>query len=337
MNLNDFMWVIIAAVVLGLFQFLLGGKRSQQVRQVYAYLLRDARRRAQQPITVVVYLERRAETIMPLLTHLTSLQYEKLQVLVVVKQTAGSKAVAELQRYRRRQTMKSLRIIRYQRALTYERLISRYATGAYSMVMKPDERLNRKFFTAVSQIIAARKPDALIIRDVVRPGKNFMQAFYVLATITRGMGEQMGLRKPQATRLLISRKKIASDPSNLRVIAYLPDQWYSVRPTLAQGVRLSWASLVAALFTGGVIGTVSWAAFYYTDTMTAQVYTGLLIVACIVSYILGMLLLKGYRSIDYLNLILFMPLAPLYALLVMVARCLNILISPLRRRLLPVR
>ena len=107
MNLNDFMWVIIAAVVLGLFQFLLGGKRSQQVRQVYAYLLRDARRRAQQPITVVVYLERRAETIMPLLTHLTSLQYEKLQVLVVVKQTAGSKAVAELQRYRRRQTMKS--------------------------------------------------------------------------------------------------------------------------------------------------------------------------------------------------------------------------------------
>ena len=101
-------------------------------------------------ISVIVPLSRRAESLFETLDHLRAQNYEQLEVVVVVRQTAGKNAANTLRRYRRKHADLSLRIVKHKKGMDSRVLASRYARGEVVMELEPSYRLSPGFFAQSS-------------------------------------------------------------------------------------------------------------------------------------------------------------------------------------------
>lgn len=136
-----------AAVMWRVFLDVKDAGRSQKLHDT---LLGIGKKQSLKPMTVIVELRETADSIVPLIDHLYSQHYSKLQVIVVVKHTAGKNAVPKLERYRRKYGLKGLRLIRHTRGLTTEQVVQRYATGTFVISLSKDERVSKDFFSILS-------------------------------------------------------------------------------------------------------------------------------------------------------------------------------------------
>jgi|GEM_PF-1193914 len=307
--------IIATAIFLVLFMYGLGARGSLQTRRVHAFLLRSARQRAQQTFSIVVPLERRAGVLYPLLEHLRAHNYPKLQVVVLVKRTAGRRAQAELEAYRRATRYPRLKLVQYTRGMTDAVIAERCATGKYILTLSVHDRLSPHFLRRVSYVLATLNPEALAIREVIRPVRTFERALHSIDSLLKVNGAlSVGGPLPEARIMMrrqALRRGIVAHPD-----VFAPHQFY-LYTKQPQGAQFSWRPswrLLAVLVLCGTIWALGGAYLWQRDQLMAQV--AMVGVVGVLELMLWMCLLqaRGYRSIDHLNLMLFLPLAPLYAL-----------------------
>lgn len=111
-------------------------------RRLYKTLIAVAKSQNKQSFTVVVELTRQATTLLPLLDHLYQHNYSKLEVIVVIKHSAGKNARTVLERYRRANRIKGLKLVKHVRGLSNSDILRRYGSGSLAMMLGSDERLS---------------------------------------------------------------------------------------------------------------------------------------------------------------------------------------------------
>ena len=320
--------LIIAALVLILLQFIIGTRGGIETRRIYTYLLNDARKRSRRSFTAVVMLDRRAETIYPLLDHLYAQGYEKLQILVVVKQTAGSRAMSELQQYKRQNRRKGLKVVRYQKRMDHAEAAALYGTGEYVIPLIATDRLSPRFFEVSSQVLSALRPNSLAVRSIVRPSRTFGHAFWALISLIRTTSASVAPQLLPSELNITKRKPRKVTDTTPMVFAW--SQFYSVESSNTP-FTLSWRAVLTTIVAGLLILGAYVAMVIMLDAPLANLYVWIIIGAVEVAAVLCMLQARGYRLVDFINLLLFIPIAPLYAIGFSIVRLTRSVVSVLRR------
>lgn len=125
-------------------------KDVRRSRNLYNTLLSIGKKHSLKPVSVIIELRETADAILPLVSHLYNQKYPKLQVIVVVKYTAGRNAIPKLERCRRKHKLKNFRIIKHTRGLLIKDIVRRYASGALIVSLSKNERVSRNFFSLLS-------------------------------------------------------------------------------------------------------------------------------------------------------------------------------------------
>jgi hypothetical protein len=331
------LWVLLGLVsVAVLLHVLLGARGSRQTRAVHDFLLDEGRRRTRQAFSVVVTLDRRAETLMPLLDHLRAQSYPKLQVIIIVKHTAGSKAQATLAYYKRKHGMKSWSIVRHRRGMTPTSVAQRYATGQYVLTLQPGSRVDDGFFDRLSRAAVSTGASVLLIRSLRRPVRTFAATAHSLEGLLETTFQQL-FGKPKLVESLtpgvaVSRSHLRGD-TTVTTRPFLLDQLYIddtavVMPKPGFGVKTMVTLSVAAVI---IAGLLTWA-FLTLTASDVWLLAGLSVALCIGVITSLQMSNKGYRAIDMLNTALFLPIAPVYGLLRFVALLTGRAIAAQRQR-----
>lgn len=303
--------ILIAAVTLVL-QFVVSFINSRQVGRVYKYLINDARQRSRRSFTIIITLSRRADTIMPLLDHLRAFNFTKLQVVVVIKQTAGSRAQRSLEAYRRKTGLK-LTIVNYRRGLTTATLAGRYATGDYVMQIDSIDRLSSRFFDLVSQILYSTHASALVVRNHLRPRQTFLQAATSITYLFNGLGLVIGINRDKSRQHLIIKRKLLASGKEFTARPYLAEQVHIDMSTSQTKLVLS----PTYLSFSAVIGALMIVTYYLIGRLAgpyeASIFAIALLTTLAICVVVLMASLRGYKLIDYIDMVLFVPLLPIYA------------------------
>lgn len=101
-------------------------------------------------ITVLIDLNRSAEAIYPLIDHLYGQDYKNLEVIIIIKHTAGKYAQTKLAAYRRTNKLKQLKLAKHTKGMTNDTFIRNKATGELIMTLSIHDRLSPNFFKNVA-------------------------------------------------------------------------------------------------------------------------------------------------------------------------------------------
>jgi len=308
----------IVGAALTLLPFALGARGARQTRYIYGQLLQGARQRALRRFTVIIPLTRRAETLFPLLDHLYEHGYGKLQIIVVVRQTAGRNAMRDLERYRKKHRRRLLRIVKYQRGMNTAAIASRYATGQYLLNLSQTSRLSPRFFEIVSQVLYATSTDALVVRSLVRPTRTFLRAFWSLLELLRTT-KVASLNGSLPRSHVITSRATAMSAAKVEPRMVAVQQFYIDDTELSEVPTPSWRALLSIMCTAFLLVALG-AAARFTIEGSSPLIGWLLFVAVELAVFICLLQGKGYRPIDHVNMLLFVPLVPLYAFGVAIVR-----------------
>lgn len=287
-------------------------------RRVQATLLRAAKLKARRSFTVLIHLSRRADSIWPLLDHLAHHNYRKLQVIVVVRQTAGSKAAATLRAYRRTMPALSLSIVTYRKGLLDADVIRRYGTGDYIMTMMPAMRLSPQFFTYLSYALVER-PAAMLVRYYRRPDRTLLSAFASLDALWRAIGYRMAHRTHSIDALepsivMAKRALLAGQPVEAKSVLF---EDYGIDLTYAPVMPFisSRSSAVAATIIVAFGIVAAWLIIASTPVTVVPFVIALMACLYLFSSIIIMTSMKGYSTIQFLLLSSVVPFYPSYLIL----------------------
>src|SRR5690606_21154450 len=90
-------------------------------------------------IAVVIELTKSVETLFPLLDHLRQHGYSKIEVVVIVKHTAGSKAQAKLNYYKRKNHFKNLKVIKHKKGMNQIAIVKKFVKSQFVMQLEPPD------------------------------------------------------------------------------------------------------------------------------------------------------------------------------------------------------
>lgn len=302
--MNSIAVMIIVAAILIMMQLVLTARGSRETCRIHAALMADAKKRARRTFGVIIPLARRAETVFPLLDHLYAQHYDKLQIIVVVKQTAGRNAEKDLQAYRKANKVKGLKVVRYRAGQDMATLTA----SQYVLEMQPTDRLTARFFEVASLILTTHRPNALAIRTIVLPERTFASAYQACGIVLRSVLSAVAPRALPSSRMAARRVTLGEDVAPVRLASYQFGiyQQEAVLPSLKQLL----ATILAGVVTYGALVTV----FIFTDPLFTPVIVAFIAGSHALLMAIIFTAIRGYRFIDYLNMLLFVPLAPLYAL-----------------------
>ena len=131
--------------------------------------------RKRHSFTVVVDLAKRADTIVPLFDHLAIQSWPKLEVIILVRHTAGARAVKQLREYRRIYPFK-LRIVMHKKGLTIPNVISRYSTSDLIVQLNAHDRIGQDFFAIASTYFRDNSLGLLVARRHILLGSTLSSA-----------------------------------------------------------------------------------------------------------------------------------------------------------------
>ncbi|HRJ06505.1 MAG TPA: hypothetical protein PK096_02205 [Candidatus Saccharibacteria bacterium] len=271
-------------------------------------------------ISVLVTLTRRAETVTGLLDHLDGHGYTRLEVLVVVKQTAGTNAAKLLERYRKQRPNFKLRIITHKKGLTPRIIASRYAAGQLILELDPAERLSPGFFGRVSSHFNVASLHQVVPSTFVTANSSVSSGLASWASVFSGLRSLLAGALPVSSAVVWQRE------------AYLSGSAVTARPDSSVFVLKHIGQLGSKPGKGSRKPAYTWIAAITILTTSlglaalgqAPVSVVLIALATMICYGLVTLLLvssvRGATVMQRLNLLLLTPLTPLLALYVLVKR-----------------
>lgn len=155
MILDAFLSPLVASVTALALVFLtistiLDTKRSRHRKFLRRLMTSYVTEKSAKRFSIMLELDRSVEAIWPILTHLTELGYPKLQVVVLVRHTAGKRALGELRRYQRANRSLNVSVIKHRKGMDRDTLLRRHAKGELVMWLGRDTRLNPSFLRRMS-------------------------------------------------------------------------------------------------------------------------------------------------------------------------------------------
>ncbi len=281
---------------------------SQSLKQL-------GRKHAQQKVTIIVELSKRADSITPLLDHLFSDPYKKLEVIVLIKHTAGKNAKRQLQLYRQRRQIKNFRLVSARAGMSIKDVVRQYSAGKLVISLTTDQRLSKNFYANISVDFMFTQPDVILPRQSTRLSCTIISALESQVV----MWKQFVTRKPNVATLNIlpgivySRKALLTMSKKSLVVArsrfgYI-SQHGNTQYTVAQRLYVVLAVIVAAVLTAFII-----------NTPEALFLTCIFIGAYLLTYLGNMSKIPHYSLLERLCLVLIAPLLITYLFVIAVAR-----------------
>lgn len=295
----------------------------RESRRLSRMLIAEAKKHVNQHFTVLVELDRKAESVLPLLEHLHAQDYAKLQVIVLVKHTAGKNASRQLASFKRRLGLKGLSVVMHKRGLTHETVLRRYAKGRFVMHLSTGMRLSPRFFINASYALLQRDTDVILPRMVIRPGLTIVSGFNALRAVWSAIIGHSGhkqvrpLQYGQVFKLnsLLAGKSF-EHPSKRPFI----DRFYvdatSEGFVWQQSLRAALIAFVSYAFVGAAV----WFSFLLFENNAVEMVIVLLTALYLLSQLTFQSSLRGYTATDHVNMFLLTPFMPLYYLCKSVVR-----------------
>lgn len=148
------------------------GKAVRRSRRLFRQLIASGKHSSLRPVSVIIELTRSANSITPLLDHLFKQKYSHLEVVIVIKHTAGKNARKELESYRRKQRVSGLRLVKHAKGLTMQQIIRRYTNGELLLQLTKDDRLSDNFFSDISLDYLLSSTGVIAPIRYLKPGKS---------------------------------------------------------------------------------------------------------------------------------------------------------------------
>ena len=341
--------IIVAFVIAGTVALLIAidAKDVRQSRILFRRLISVAKIQSRQPVTVIIELTRSATTILPLLDHLYLHDYNDLEVIIIIKHTAGKNAQSMLESYRRKNKISKLRLIKHAKGLTMQRVIDRYATSPLVMALTKDDRLSDAFFADISLDFMIYDEGAIAPRQHFTPGKTltsglvshfiiwsrlislFQTAPISLATLHPGVVYRRELlinNSPSADVIRAHVSRRAAIASLTTGCADSPRKYihYCVRDIV---LRLrSWPLLIGTLLI--LVSLVMFVVMYPRDSIMLIAVILVTYTALITRVQMG---LKSYSAADAVSLILLAPFGLLFAVIIYLLSLVQLPVSIIRK------
>lgn len=305
-------------VVAVLLHIVVTNRSLVETGRVQKSLLAAAKRRALGPMTVVVELRRRAESLYEFLDHLAAHQYPKLEVVIVIRQTAGRRARADLQRYRKESDLK-IKLMTYKKGMTDAHVAQRSTTGQTIIRLDPAMRLSPRFFEYVAYAFAS-PVEALRVRQYRRPEKTLISVWRSLSSLWGALFMHLAWRKPRIFEGLNQgmpvRRRFVSRSQTYPGQTVLFDNFgidmtaipYQQRP-LPWWTRAVFAALVSVVLYGVYV------IFQTTPAEMIRLIGGLVFAVYLVSSIILLSSFKGLTGYERAAVIALMPFYPLYGII----------------------
>jgi hypothetical protein len=272
--------------------------QTKRARQVQLEMQQAARRQNQKKVTVLIELTRRADSCFALLDHLAAQNYRHLQVVVVVKQTAGKNALPSVRRYAKSLPL-NLVAVKHTKGLSKQDAVRQHASGSLIVWLRPDEHLTDNFFEEVSLFFITASVGALQLRRQVELGDSLYSA----------LSAWKAMLLPANDTPCVYRKSFYVKPR-----AYLTRRAINqaiISPAVASKPKNIYDTLLSVLRVLLLVG-IAVGAIYFAR----QVYGGGYIVAAIFGAYLLLILswqssFRGYTLADRINLVLISPFLPI--------------------------
>jgi len=170
--------VLLSMLVIG---FRVMSQGASEQRRAYQSLVEQAKKRSKRKIAVVTTLRRRADSLRSLVNQLAISGYSKLELIVIIHHTAGSKAEQALAILAEQYGV-SIKTVRYTKGDTTESLALQHSSSDYLMYVQPHQHMTRGFFERVAYAFATGA-DAIAVRRYRVPGRTLHSAFQSLRVI----------------------------------------------------------------------------------------------------------------------------------------------------------
>jgi hypothetical protein len=268
-------------------------------------------------VSVIIELKRSAETIFPLLDHLYNHHYENLEVIVLIKHTAGKSAQPKLHAYRRKHQTKSLKLVKHHKGMTCESVICRNATGDLVLPLSSNHLLSRLFFSRIALLFLDDNITVVKAQQKTRVGMSFASAHEATRSVWRSAFEKFTTQQKvrgvhlgyiyRRTSILAPRDAPIARPYAVSHAATITDRPYetwqeihatNAAPTPSRGLIIAWT-----IASSGLIGVILLANYNYA------LVGRLLFVSYVILFSLFVSGSYNYSTIDKITLLLFAPLS----------------------------
>ncbi len=307
-------------------RFIIDMKEVVAARRLRGQVARYVREQNIPTVSVIIELDRRAETIMPLIDHLYEHNYPGLEVVIIVKHTAGKNAQPKLACYRRKEQCKNLKIIKHTKGLTQATIVRRYTTGSLIMRLAPEDRLLKGFFADVALEFLDENITVVQPRRHSAINSTLLSAMHATLAIWHHMGATLRKRVPVKSSLesgLVYRRQALIEATELRSV-------YSLWAAIQVKPQPSWAMLGRRVqctvinstnmytrwaMVAGLVAVIGLAILFWNQDLLLLGYI-ILLSFCIV-YVLSMISVKGYSLPQKLSLLLFVPFSFIFTALLL--------------------
>lgn len=328
-------------------QVIIDAREARQSRRLHREMIAIAKKHNEKTISIVVELAQNAETIIPLLDHLYGFKYDKLEVIVVIEPNADKNIRLLLNRYRRTNHVKRLRIVQHSRELKLRDVLRRYSSGELVMILNSDERLSHEFFE-IASTEALNKEGALVVlpRRHIRLENTVASALQAQISVMRQLIRRLFRFKmsiwPLRTGVVYNRQSIIADSeqtdtANLFVSQRLYVSDFATTRTITGYIRQSIKNAALILQSWrGIISSIVIVGIVVLFSILLDLDEQLILIACIIGiYTFTSMMMqmrtKGYSLIDNINLVLIAPFSLVYILVIYICGFVRMLTKSLGR------
>jgi hypothetical protein len=297
---------IIAACLLVLFvaiQVMIDSFDINTTKRLYKQLVQIGKDHSRKSFTVVITLRKRAESIQPLLEHIYSLGYKELQVLVILKHSAGKNAQSKLMSMRRKNKWQGMRISSYKKGQSHQEVMHRYAKEGLVIELLPDSRLTPGFFDDMSYERLLNPQGTIVLKQQHQLDVSLTSAFDAHFELWTSLYPFV---------LKHVKRNRSSTPLFATIITparSLTGRSFAVSSIQAIAKHLSLAKIASGVVILSAIGVILSHALEQNDIITL---IAIIVVAYAVTYSINMLRQKARSITDRISLMLLSPFALIY-------------------------
>jgi hypothetical protein len=313
------------ALIVGL-KILKDAKEIRSSRQTHSTIMKFVKKKNVPRFGVVIELSRTADTIMPLLDHLYDQNYKSLEIVVMVKHTAGKYAQSKLMYYRRKNQYKNLKIIKHSKGMNMTTVIRRHISSEFVMQLHSNNTLSEGFFSRVAIEFLDNGASVIVPRRHIAPGKTVLGALCAAFSVWQhifAVFSTPNFKESKPVLGMVYRRKSLLNDTGLNAV-------YIARIAVHDVAEVSWKTMfkkvaiitskllrtirVRLAFVAGMIVIAGLSAYIWNeDTL---LFAEFIVAIYSVAYGLSLLGLKDYSLSERINLLLFAPFSLVFGILV---------------------
>jgi hypothetical protein len=285
--MNPLVFIIAFLIVVVVFQVFTDYRRARLVRRFkYEQPAEDG------GLSIVIELDRSPRNLPPLLDHLSSLN-GTIDVIVIVKRSAGTTAAKQIRNLRTVYPNLSIRTVMYRKGLNAKTIAKRHARQPLIMWMKPDERMEGDFIRLANRHFDNPAIQAVAVNEYVPVGSTLADASQAWRSVRMNVIRLMTNRGKQRT--VIYRRRALYSELSLQIQASWLLRISHVHPATSNG-------LAYALLSGLVVLPL---VFLHDDIMSLIIWIIVAAAACI--HLSWLMSAPVYRIRDRFMLLLLLP------------------------------